>query len=177
MNIDHPLFRIERHWQSYRDSIGIVESLRNLVKNGTSSPIRFMFSTEDEFDKWYNNYLIYLREYLIVLLWAEFDQIIINYLNTDIRNFMKEEPRLRYMFKNEKPNVGTWNTEIRLDFLKNVIKKTGELKQVYRYRNYIVHRNPKYHYSLLPPETVYERIKKAVIALYPNQPIPDSLFE
>ncbi|NQS97928.1 MAG: hypothetical protein HQ591_05700 [candidate division Zixibacteria bacterium] len=169
----NPLEIIEQHWLNHQISIN---AARNIKTNLNTIPSELLFETEDNFIKWYDVYLDDSKSYIVILLWAEFDKIIIEYLDKEI-NDLKKNPRVKSIIVNlNDKEIDEWYTKSRLKMLNHLIN-TMELLQAYDTRNYYAHRNPKKKYVILSPELVYSRIKKAVIALHPNQPIPDNLFE
>lgn len=169
----NPLEIIETHWLNYRISIDAVKSIK---KNKSDIPWELLFTTETTFNNWYDEYLKASNEYIVILLWAAFDQIVINYLENELGSLKKRNRRVKSIIENiAKKNVYDWPTEARLDMLNHMID-AASLKEVYRFRNHYAHRSPHYRFNKLPIKEVYIRIKNAVIKLYPNRPIPDELF-
>jgi|GEM_PF-1614664 len=169
----NPLEIIEQHWRNYLLSTDAVKSLKKQLSRISRESL---FEPEESYNIWYEKYLKDSKEYIIILLWAIFEQIIIDYLKKEVPILTRKEPRFKAVIEHyATKKIHNWKTEFRIDLIKSRVT-TDDVKQVYRYRNYLVHRNPEYNYSSLPPEEVYKRIKKAVIALYPYQPLPDELF-
>jgi hypothetical protein len=104
----------------------------------------FVGSTKAETETWIKNCHEETDRAVIVLLWAHFEIIIVDFVQTKIKRLREAELKA-----STKKLLDKWKIGDVLDLLKDLLKdeinpeRLGDAKNIKKYRDWVAHRNPK----------------------------------
>ncbi len=174
MSSDLPLDEI---WKVYEVTKDCLKVTARVLRSGSERFVRrtgFVGSTTDEVEKWIENSQDETDSSIVVLLWAQFERSIVNFVQTKIIKLLEEEPKdlAKDLHDKIRSDVEYWKIDDILDLLKGIVDPNllGIAKNVKDYRDWVVHRNPKRQPAAkADPKTVYGALSKILAAVSVNR--------
>ena len=163
--------QFQQSWMTYKITKESLTVLHRVVDSGKEDLLHdttFPGLTHEEFEKWYEQSIRNLDEYIILTLFAIFEQIVIDYLKHKSRIIIEETPKeiSKNLHEKVSEKLKFWQPIERLNILKGYInsEQIDNLIKVKNYRDYIAHKDLKKK-SPSPPissESVYDDFYKVI---------------
>lgn len=163
--------QFEQSWQTYKITRDSLKVLNRVVDSGEESFLHdtaFPGLTPKEFKTWYMRSFSDLDDYIILTLFALFEQILVDYLKQKSHKILEETPKeiSKNLYDKISQKMQFWQQIERFKILKGFIdtKLIENLIQVKEYRDWIAHKNPRKKPPAKPisPESVYDSFKSVI---------------
>lgn len=172
----NPISRLEEVKENYLRTKEAIKIASKVIDSGDFQYLRgssLLMVREEELENWRRRYLKDSENYYILSLWAEFEHIVIEYIQDRIRIVSTGDPERFARQLCDKLNseiAERWNVDNRLDLLKSIIDPEiiGLVKQVKLVRHSIAHSSREEPAINLLPDAVYSRLRAIIIRLYPD---------
>jgi hypothetical protein len=107
---------------------------------------------------------------VILAMWAEFDRVLIEFLETHTEALRKLRPKplWRKLGPHIAKGVEYWTSDERLEVLKGFVdpQLVGLVKQVKEFRDWVAHKNPRKRPSAqVDPASTYQLLSKILAVL------------
>ncbi len=164
---------LDEMWSVYEDTRDCIKITERVVRSGNTRFTRrtnFVGSTEDEAEKRLQESRREMDGFVIVLLWAQFERFLIEFVQTKVRMLSEEAPTAFATNLHAKvdSDIEYWKVADLLELFKGTLDTTliGTMKQIKEYRDWVVHRNPRRPPSAkTDPGTAYRALSQVVTQL------------
>lgn len=174
MSSDSPLDEVWKVYEVTKDCLKVTDRVLHSDDERFLRTTNFVGSTEAEAEKWIKNSHDETDSYVLVLLWVQFERCIVNFIQTKVGKLLEEEPKALAKKLHDKigHEVEYWKKDDILDLLKGTIdsRQLGMAKNIKKYRDWVVHRNPKrLPPSKTDPKTAYRTLSEILDAVSANR--------
>ena len=146
MEFDNPLDPIWQAFEVTRDCLKVAQRTVNRSDTYLLKATQFIGNSKQESSEWIKKSRNESEEFIILSLWVTFERIIISYLQDKGKRICEEPPVTfsRNLYKKFEIELEYWRAEDVLGLFKGIIDGhlIGGAKNIKKYRDWIVHRNP-----------------------------------
>jgi hypothetical protein len=164
---------LDEVWNVYEGTRDCIKITERILRSGDARFTRrtnFVGSTEDEAEKRLQESRREMDGFVIVLLWAQFERSLIEFVQERVQKLSEESPvaLAENLHAKVKDAIEFWRTSDLLELFKGTVDATviGTIKQIKEYRDWVVHRNPNKEPSAkTDPGTAYRVLSQVVTQL------------
>jgi hypothetical protein len=161
---------IEQAWISYQTTKTCLTAMARAVQSNDLALIAktpFLGSTQDDALRQIEDSRVHADDYIILTLWAFFEQALISYLKAEHKKTLLPGATtvMKAAQRKVEREIEYWRTDDIISLFTDVFDPhlLGQVKQVKQYRDWIAHRNPrKRPGTIVYPDPAYQVLQRIV---------------